>query len=95
VSKITREMKEWASDLFRSQEWRESAKSRILEGKAPHLEAHIFQVLMPKTDKVSVSVEKTPDLSQLSSEELAALESLLSKALPVPEPEIEAGEAVH
>jgi uncharacterized protein DUF5681 len=44
----TREMKEWASDLVHSDAWRESARRRILAGKAPHLESHIVAVLMPK-----------------------------------------------
>jgi hypothetical protein len=49
-NKATREMKEWAADLFQSEEWRASAMERIIAGKAPHLEAHVLQVLMPKTD---------------------------------------------
>lgn len=44
----TREMKEWALELFSSPEWRASARRRILAGKAPHLETHIVAVLMPK-----------------------------------------------
>jgi hypothetical protein len=48
-------MKEWARELMESKEWRDSAKRRILAGRAPHLEAHICQVLMPKTDKLDAS----------------------------------------
>jgi len=48
-------MKEWASDLFKSEAWRESARKRIIAGKAPHLEAHCLQVLMPKTDKTDLT----------------------------------------
>lgn len=54
-NKVTREVKAWASDLFDSPEWRESARKRIIEGKAPHLEAHILQTLMPKTEKHELS----------------------------------------
>jgi hypothetical protein len=50
-NKATRQMKEWATELFESPEWRASAAQRIIDGKAPHLEAHCLQVLMPKTDK--------------------------------------------
>jgi len=48
-------MKVWASELFKSPEWQDSARTRIIEGKAPHLEAHCLQVLMPKTDKTQIS----------------------------------------
>ena len=44
-------MKEWASALFASPEWRANAKKQIIAGKAPHLEAHCMQVLLPKTVK--------------------------------------------
>lgn len=54
-NKSTREMKEWALDLFQSEDWRHSARRRILAGKAPHLEAHCLQVLLPKTDKTDVT----------------------------------------
>lgn len=48
-------MKAWASELFESDEWRASARQRIIEGKAPHLEAHCLQVLMPKTEKTDIT----------------------------------------
>jgi hypothetical protein len=54
-NKATREMKAWASGLFESDEWRASARRRIIEGKAPHLEAHCLQVLMPKTEKTDIT----------------------------------------
>jgi len=54
-NKATREMKAWARELFESEHWRVSAAKRIIEGKAPHLEAHCLQVLMPKTDKTDVT----------------------------------------
>ena len=47
-NKVTREMKAWAQSLFESAEWRESARRRIVSGKAPHLEAHCLSVLLPK-----------------------------------------------
>jgi hypothetical protein len=52
-------MKEWARELFDSPEWRASARERIVAGKAPHLEAHVLQVLMPKVDHVNATVSKT------------------------------------
>lgn len=42
------EMAEWAREFFASAEWRASAKKRMLEGKAPHLEGHILACEMPK-----------------------------------------------
>lgn len=57
VNKTTAAMKEWALDMFESEEWRKSARSRMLAGKAPHLEAHIINVLLPKTDKLEVGGE--------------------------------------
>ena len=50
-NKVTREMKEWARDLFQSPAWQSSARKRIIGGKAPHLEAHVLQVLLPKVEK--------------------------------------------
>lgn len=56
VNKSTAEMNEWGLDLFQSEDWRLSARRRILAGKAPHLEAHILACLMPRPkDGVSVS----------------------------------------
>jgi hypothetical protein len=52
-NKATREMKEWAANLFQSPAWQGSARKRIIAGKAPHLEAHVLQVLMPKTDRIA------------------------------------------
>lgn len=54
-NKITREMKEWASGLLHSKKWRASAEQRILAGEAPQLEAHILQVILPKTDRLQVT----------------------------------------
>ena len=48
---LPRLMRRPASALFGSPEWRASATKRIIAGKAPHLEAHCMQVLLPKTDK--------------------------------------------
>ena len=56
-NKATREVKEWFADLFADPAWRESAKRRMIQGKAPHLESHGLSVLMPKTDKTQVSGE--------------------------------------
>ena len=61
-NRTTREMREWASELFHSAEWRASAAERILSGKAPHLEAHICQVLLPKTDLHAVTTTSLVDL---------------------------------
>jgi hypothetical protein len=54
-NKATVEVKYWFAQMFASEEWRASAVKRIIEGKAPHLEAHGLQVLMPKTDKAQIS----------------------------------------
>jgi hypothetical protein len=54
-NKTTIEMREWAADLFQSEEWRASARTRMLEGKAPHLEGHILACLIPKNDGVSLT----------------------------------------
>lgn len=54
-NKATRAMKEWALELFESEAWRISAAQRIIDGKAPHLESHCLQVLMPKTDKTDLT----------------------------------------
>ena len=81
-NRVTREMKAWAKELFESDEWRLSAAKRIVAGKAPHLEAHCLQVLMPKTVAVDVTHHSKPDLSKLNDQELATLEQMLSKAVP-------------
>ena len=47
-NKATVEMKAWAREMFESDEWRNSARNRILAGKAPHLEAHVMACLMPR-----------------------------------------------
>ena len=62
LNKATTEMKEWAKELFTSVEWRESATTRILTGKAPHLETHIAACLMPKTETLNV-----PGLSEVAA----------------------------
>jgi hypothetical protein len=55
-NKVTLEMKEWALEFFESDEWRTSARRRMLAGKAPHLEGHILACLMPRPKDGSVSV---------------------------------------
>lgn len=59
-NKVTREMREWATEFFNTEEWRASAMSRMLEGKAPHLEGHILACLLPKSD-AGVSLKKEGD----------------------------------
>ena len=54
-NKHTPEIKAWAAQLFDSPEWRESARKRIVAGKAPHLEGHVLQVLIPKVSKHEVT----------------------------------------
>ena len=56
-NKVTREMREWAVELFESEEWRDSARERMLAGKAPHLEGHIIACLLPKAE-AGVSLKK-------------------------------------
>ena len=50
-NRLTKAMKEWVREVFESPEWQTNAQLRILAGKAPHLEAHCLQVLLPKTEK--------------------------------------------
>ena len=40
-----------------SKEYQASAKQRILDGKAPHLEAHILQCVLPKTDHQVIGLD--------------------------------------
>ena len=84
-------MKAWASELFQSEEWRASARKRILAGKAPHLEGHCLQVLMPKALAVDVTHHTKPDLSRLSDDELAILDRMMAKAVPT----ADGGQVVH
>jgi hypothetical protein len=60
-NRSTKEMKEWSLELFQSEEWRASAKKRILAGKAPHLETHVLAVVMPKPKDGSASLTKEGD----------------------------------
>lgn len=47
-NKHTAEVKEWAANVFNSEEWRESARKRMIQGRAPHLESHVIACLFPK-----------------------------------------------
>ena len=51
-NKTTKAHKEWAHELLTSEEWRESARTRIIEGKAPHLESLIVQQITGKPKDV-------------------------------------------
>jgi hypothetical protein len=44
----TREVKEWAEKFFASKKWRTSAESRMLKGKAPHLEGYLLALTYGK-----------------------------------------------
>ncbi len=52
INRTTKAHKEWAHDLLTSKEWRDSAKQRIIEGKAPHLESLILQQVTGKPKDV-------------------------------------------
>jgi hypothetical protein len=52
LSKVTQAHKEWAHDLLTSDEWRESARARIIDGRAPHLESLIVQQITGKPKDV-------------------------------------------
>ncbi len=52
INKVTKAHKEWAHDLLTSEEWRKSARQRIVEGKAPHLETLILQQVTGKPKDV-------------------------------------------
>lgn len=54
-NKATREVKAWALALLDDPEWRESARNRMIAGKAPHLEAHLIASVIPKKDAMDVS----------------------------------------
>jgi hypothetical protein len=88
LNKSTVELKDWAMQVVQSEQWRRSALKRMVDGKAPHLENHVLQVLMPKALKLDVTHHAKPDLSKLTDAEIAAVEQILSKATS-------GGEAVH
>jgi uncharacterized protein DUF5681 len=52
LGKTTQAHKEWAHELLTSEEWRESARERIVAGKAPHLETLILQQVTGKPKDV-------------------------------------------
>jgi hypothetical protein len=73
INIATRELKEFWHRFFSSREYRESAKSRILSGSAPHLEGYLFNRIYGKpteTLKLSLETDDREDLSSLSIEEL-------------------------
>ena len=83
-NKATIAMREWDSQVFHSEEWRKSAVRRIVAGKAPHLESHIIQVMIPKTDHQVIGLD-TATIRQIVHQ----------YALPAAEPaQLEAGETV-
>lgn len=72
INLATRELKDFWHLFFTSQEYRESAKQRILEGSAPHLENYLFNRIYGKP-KESVDMRIGPleeDFSILSTMEL-------------------------
>ena len=69
---VNREFKDCWHLFLTSQEYRDSAKKRILEGSAPHLESYLLNRIYgrPK-EMLEVSVSVQDDLSTLSVEQLA------------------------
>lgn len=57
-NKATADIKAFASGVFFSPEWQESAIQRMKEGKAPHLETYLLQMLAGKPKE---SMEVTGD----------------------------------
>lgn len=46
-NKATREVKEWMTAFAAKPEYRASVERRLLSGKAPHIEAHMWKCLWP------------------------------------------------
>jgi hypothetical protein len=71
---VTRDLREYWHAFFGSEEWRATAKRRILNGTAPHLESYLLQRIYGKpTERIALTVEEPEeDLSKLSEEELLA-----------------------
>ena len=68
----TRELKEFWHKFFISEEYREKAKQRILDGSAPHLENYLLNRIYGKPrEQVDLNIShSTEDLSSLTIEEL-------------------------
>ena len=55
-NKATLEIKEWATEFFRSEAWRKSAMDRMTSGKAPHLEGYLLALTAGKpTERVELT----------------------------------------
>lgn len=52
-NKITQAAKDFALAVLDDPEWQASAKARMIAGRAPHLEAHLIAVVVPKTDRTT------------------------------------------
>jgi hypothetical protein len=92
-NKATAEMKELARQwTTQDPEWVESARQRMKEGKAPHLETYLLGMGhgTPKKEH-EVTVKKPKELESMTETELGQLESLLEIARQ----RAESGDAVH
>jgi hypothetical protein len=81
-NRTTTEMREWASEVLNSMEWRRSALQRMLDGKAPHLEGHIIACLYPRPPQgVEFGVSK--GLAELLAEIAQSRRPLVIDATPI------------
>jgi hypothetical protein len=68
----TRELKYELNRFFSSEEYRDSVKTRIVNGSAPTIELYFLQLLYGKPrENVSVAVHVDDDYSNLSTAQLA------------------------
>jgi hypothetical protein len=81
LNHTTREMKAALHQFLSGPEYRESVTKRILAGSAPTIELYFLQLLYGKPrEHIELEVSQSEDLSQVSTEDLAArAEALLLK----------------
>jgi uncharacterized small protein (DUF1192 family) len=81
---ITRELRTFWHNFFSSEEYRASAKRRILAGEAPHLENYLMARIYGKPkEQVDITVSRSDDedLSLLSIDELSRRAAALALQL--------------
>lgn len=62
-NKATRQIKEFGERLFKSKEYQESIKARILEGKAPAVEIHLMNLTFGKP-KEQIEINDTREVPE-------------------------------
>ncbi len=58
-NKATQELKDWAREMLNDPDWRTSARTRCIEGKAPHIETHFLTVGLPKPSVGGFTIESS------------------------------------